>query len=156
LSPSREIALPSPLGTGQARVMSIRIQALAIDAHDTAAQARFWAEALHWQITYQSEDEVVIEPPDGSREAWVAPDILFLKVPEDKAVKNRLHLDLRPTDQAAEVERLIGLGATRADVGQTSSVSWVVLADPEGNEFCVLRAFNDEERADMPWDPFNP
>jgi len=60
-------------------------------------------------------------------------------VPEDKTVKNRLHLDLRPDDQAAEVERLVGLGATRVDLGQ-GEASWVVLADPEGNEFCVLRA----------------
>lgn len=68
----------------------------------------------------------------------MAPDILFVRVPDRKVVKNRLHFDLKPKDQHAEVDRIIGLGATHADIGQ-SDVSWVVLADPEGNEFCVLR-----------------
>ena len=72
--------------------------------------------------------------------------LLFCKVPEGKTVKNRLHLDLRPEDQAAEVERLIGLGARKVDIGQGSQ-TWVVLADPEGNEFCVLRTLPPEERA---------
>ena len=61
-----------------------------------------------------------------------------MRVPEHKATKNRLHLDLRPDDQERHVERLLALGATRAQVGQTGDESWVVLADPEGNEFCVL------------------
>jgi hypothetical protein len=82
--------------------------------------------------------EIVIEPPEGSREDGASPDLLFLRVPEAKAGKNRLHLDLRPDDQDAEVARLEGLGATRADIGQ-GETSWVVMADPEGNEFCVLR-----------------
>jgi hypothetical protein len=77
----------------------------------------------------------------------VAPDLLFLRVPEGKTVKNRWHPDLRPTDQAAEVTRLEALGATRIDVGQGDDVSWVVMADPDGNEFCVLRAFTEEELA---------
>lgn len=85
-------------------------------------------------------DEVVLEPPVGSPEVGIAADILFLLVPEGKVAKNRLHFDLRPTDQDAEVQRLIDLGAKRVDVGQTSASTWVVLADPEGNEFCVLRA----------------
>jgi hypothetical protein len=75
----------------------------------------------------------------------VAPDLLFLRVPEGKAAKNRLHLDLRPEDQAAEVTRLEELGARRADVGQGSEVSWVVMADPDGNEFCVLGALTAHE-----------
>jgi hypothetical protein len=79
----------------------------------------------------------------------VVPDLLFLRVPEDKLSKNRLHLDLRPADQAAEVARLEGLGARRADVGQGPEVTWVVMADPDGNEFCVLRAFRPEELAEM-------
>jgi hypothetical protein len=90
---------------------------------------------------------VCIEPPEGSPEDGVAPDILFLKVPEGKAVKNRLHLDLRPKDQAAEVARLEALGAHRVDVGQGADATWVVLADPEGNEFDVLRALRPEELA---------
>jgi len=68
----------------------------------------------------------------------VVPDLLFLRVPEDKTIKNRLHFDLRPGDQGEEVRRLVGLGAQRVSIGQGSDVSWVVLADPDGNEFCVL------------------
>jgi len=66
--------------------------------------------------------------------------LTFAHVPEAKIVKNRLHLDVSPTDreQDEEVRRLLGLGARHADVGQGPDVSWVVLADPEGNEFCVL------------------
>src|ERR1041385_3764381 len=116
--------------------MDIRIQCVVIDADDCERLARFWSEALGWRITDQSEDEWVIEPPKGSPEVEVAPDILFLKVPDRKVVKNRVHLDLRPADQQAQVDRLIGLGARRVDIGQ-GEVSWVVLADPEGNEFCV-------------------
>jgi hypothetical protein len=71
-----------------------------------------------------------------------------LRVPEGKQSKNRLHLDLRPDDQQAEVERVLGLGAQRASVGQSDEVSWVVLADPEGNEFCILRALTSEELAE--------
>lgn len=117
--------------------MDIRIQCVVIDADDCERLARFWSEALGWRITDQSEGEWVIEPPEGSPEVDVAPDILFLKVPDRKVVKNRVHLDLRPADQQAQVDRLIGLGARRVDIGQ-GEVSWVVLADPEGNEFCVL------------------
>ena len=76
----------------------------------------------------------------------MAPDLLFLKVPERKTVKNRMHLDLRPEDQAAEVARLEALGARRVSVGQ-GEVSWVVMADPEGNEFDVLRPLTAEELA---------
>ena len=90
---------------------------------------------------------MVLEPPEGSAADGVAPDLLFLRVPEAKAVKNRLHLDLRPEDQLAEVARLEGLGARRADVGQGAEVSWVVMADPDGNEFCVLRPLTAEELA---------
>ena len=68
------------------------------------------------------------------------PGILFLAVDDAKHAKNRLHIDLRPDDQQAEVERLIGMGATRVEIGQGDDVPWVVLADPEGNEFCVLGA----------------
>jgi Glyoxalase-like domain len=67
---------------------------------------------------------------------------LFVKVPDEKVGKNRLHFDLRPADQAAQVERLIGLGAKPIDIGQ-GDVTWVVLADPEGNEFCVLAPRRD-------------
>lgn len=126
--------------------MGIRIQCLCIDARDPAAIASFWQYALGWRRTFEKEDEVVLEPPAGSPDDGVAPDLLFLKVPEGKTVKNRLHLDLRPENQAAEVARLEALGARRVSVGQ-GEVSWVVMADPEGNEFDVLRPLTAEELA---------
>ena len=128
--------------------MTIRIQSISFDAHDPAAQGRWWAEALGWRLTYEEPDEVVLEPPAGSAEDGVSADVLFLRVPEDKGVKNRLHLDLRPDDQPAEVARLEGLGARRVSVGQGEDVTWVVMADPEGNEFCILRALTPEELAE--------
>ncbi len=117
----------------------LRWQCVCVDSTDPARVADFWQAALGWRRTYEDEDEVVLEPPAGSPEDGVSPDLLFLRVPEEKAVKNRLHLDLRPVDQAAEVARLEELGARRVDVGQGEQ-TWVVLADPDGNEFCVLRA----------------
>ena len=127
--------------------MAIRVQCLAIDSNDPDKLARFWADVLGWRRTYEDGDEVVLEPPAGSPEGGVSPDLIFLKVPEPKSVKNRLHLDLRPDDQAAEVRRIESLGAQRVSVGQGDDVTWVVLADPEGNEFCVLRALTAEELA---------
>ena len=118
--------------------MDIRIQDVVFDSHDLEKEATFWASVLGWGITYRSDEEWVIEPTEGSTQADVVPDILFVKVPGEKVVKNRLHLDLRPKDQDAEVRRILELGATHADIGQRD-VAWVVLADPEGNEFCVLR-----------------
>lgn len=128
--------------------MNLLIQAVLIDSTDPAAIATFWQSALGWRRTYENDREVVLEPPAGSPQDGVSPDLLFLKVPGGKAVKNRLHLDLRPEDQAAEVTRLEGLGARRTDVGQGSDKTWVVMSDPDGNEFCVLRAFTAEELAE--------
>ena len=125
--------------------MDLRIQCLTIDTTDPARLADFWAAALGWRRTHESDEEVVLEPPAGSPQDGVCPDLLFVRVPEQKAGKNRLHLDLRPEDQAAEVSRLEALGARRTDVGQGPDVTWVVLADPDGNEFCVLRALRPEE-----------
>jgi predicted enzyme related to lactoylglutathione lyase len=125
--------------------MTIRIQCLCIDTTDPARLAAFWAETLGWRKTHAEDDEVVLEPPSGSREDGVVPDLLFLRVPERKAGKNRLHIDLRPEDQAAEVARLEALGASRADVGQGPESTWVVMADPDGNEFDVLRAYRPDE-----------
>jgi Glyoxalase-like domain len=122
----------------QSSPMSVRIQCLVIDARDCPALARFWAEALGWRVTYEDDHQSVVEPPDGSAEVDVAPDLLFVRVDDEKASKNRLHLDLRPTNQAATVEHLLRLGARHADVGQGDDVKWTVLADPEGNELCVL------------------
>ena len=119
----------------------IRIQCLTIDCHNPKLLGEFWGEVLGWQVTHESEFEVVVEPPAGSPLQNVAPDILFLKVPDKKIVKNRLHLDLRPDDRDAEVERIKKLGAVEVEIGQSQdpNVTWVVLADPEGNEFCVLQ-----------------
>ncbi|MGM9471260.1 VOC family protein [Pseudarthrobacter sp. YS3] len=120
--------------------MSLRIQSLCIDSTDPKIPADFWEKALGWRRTYEADDEIVLEPPAGSPAEGISPDLLFLKVPERKELKNRLHLDLRPEDQAVEVQRLEGLGASRVSVGQGPEVTWVVMADPDGNEFCVLRA----------------
>lgn len=125
--------------------MAVRIQSLSADSTDPRRIAGFWEAALGWRRTADDGEEVVLEPPEGSPLENVVPDLLFLRVPEDKAVKNRLHLDLRPDDQAAEVARLEALGARRADVGQGPEVTWVVMADPDGNEFCVLRAASSGE-----------
>ncbi|EOM76797.1 VOC family protein [Rhodococcus rhodnii] len=105
---------------------------LVVNSLDPEALGRWWAQALGWEYEIDQDGDVVVHAP-GS-----APDLLFLKVPEVKSVFNRLHLDFRPDDQKAEVARLLELGARTADVGQGEDVPWVVLADPEGNEFCVL------------------
>src|SRR5262249_33407296 len=127
--------------------MSIRIQCMCIDTADPSKLAGFWEAALGWRRTYEDDVEVALEPPAGSPEDGVAPDLLFLRVPEDKSGKTRLHTDLRPTNQAAEVARLEELGARRTDVGQGPDVGWVVMADPDGNEFCVLRPLTPEQLA---------
>ena len=113
--------------------MSSRLYNVTIDARDPRALAEFWRQVLEYEIAYEEADAVAIEPPDDD----AAPALVFVPVPEEKATKNRLHFDLASDDGAAEVERLIRLGARRVDIGQ-GDVSWVVMADPEGNEFCVL------------------
>jgi hypothetical protein len=130
--------------------MSVRWYSVVVDCHDIKAQSRWWAEALDWRIVFESDDEVGVVPPhalDETRDIPLAeqgPGLVFLRVPEGKAVKNRLHIDLAPSpggDQEAEVRRLEALGARRVDVGQDpATATWVVMADPEGNEFCVLSA----------------
>ncbi len=123
----------------------LRIQNVGFDATDPHALAAFWAEVLGWRVTLADEDEVCVEPPVGSAEEGVVPDLVFIRVPEPKRVKDRLHLDLRPDDAAAELARVESLGARRVDVGQGRDVTWTVLADPEGNEFCILRALRPDE-----------
>jgi predicted enzyme related to lactoylglutathione lyase len=121
---------------------SLRWQCVIVDCTDPDRVATFWQAALGWRRTHTSADggEIVLEPPEGSAEDGVSPDLLFIAVPDPTPGKNRLHLDLRPLDQAAEVARLEGLGATRAEIGQSErNPSWVVMADPEGNELCVLQ-----------------
>jgi hypothetical protein len=110
-----------------------RFYQLVVDSRDPAALARFWAAALGYAVLYETDDEVII-----GRDAHEYPGICFVPNSDPKTGKNRVHIDIDPDDQAAEVERLIGLGARRIDIGQ-GAVNWVVLADPEGNEFDVLR-----------------
>jgi predicted enzyme related to lactoylglutathione lyase len=116
--------------------MALRLHHIVVDAHDLPALARFCAEALGWLILSEREQEVVIGPDE------TAPvGMCFMPVSDVKTVKNRVHLDLTTgsDDRDAEIERLLALGARRVDIGQTGTESWTVLADPEGNEFCVVR-----------------
>ncbi|MEX5269717.1 VOC family protein [Kocuria sabuli] len=115
--------------------MTSTLSAIAVDCRDPESLARFWCDALGYVVHGEAEGYVGIAPAEGA-----GPRLDFLLVPEPRTVKNRLHLDLRAadTDQDGEVARLESLGARRADVGQGPEVTWVVLADPEGNEFCVL------------------
>ncbi|MDX2917389.1 MULTISPECIES: VOC family protein [Streptomyces] len=125
--------------------MAAKFTELAIDCADPLALARFWCSVLDYEVrgAEEGEEAVTIGPPSvpegKDRPGPVPPELTFARVPEGKTVKNRLHIDVNPTDreQGEEVERLLALGARRADVGQ-GGASWVVLTDPEGNEFCVL------------------
>jgi hypothetical protein len=115
--------------------VGVKPRSLAIDCSDPERLAAFRSAVLEWDIVRRDEDRAVqVGPADLSE--W---RLSFEFVPGTKRGKNRLHLDLSPSDQATELERLLELGATRADIGQ-SDVPWIVLADPEGNEFCLLRA----------------
>lgn len=127
--------------------MGLRWYSVVVDCRDVKGQSRWWANVLGWEILYEADNEVVVVPPhilDETRmipPAERGPGLIFVPVPETKTLKNRLHIDLAPAkddDQEAEVRKLQALGARRVDVGQTDEVTWVVLTDPEGNEFCVL------------------
>jgi predicted enzyme related to lactoylglutathione lyase len=120
--------------------VSTRLVHVVIDAIDPARQARFWSAALGWEIAPPEPGEVDVWPATYSYPDPVALPLVFVRVPEPKTVKNRIHLDLATTSaeqQESEVGRLIGLGAAMIDIGQ-GDVPWTVLADPEGSEFCVL------------------
>jgi hypothetical protein len=112
--------------------MSLEWEQTIVDARDPVALGSWWREALGWVVVNDEAEEFEIRPA-----ADRLPGLLFARVSDQKTIKNRLHLDFRPDDRDAEVERLLELGATRVDVGQGEQ-SWTVLADPEGNEFCVL------------------
>lgn len=129
--------------------MALRWYTVVVDSHDTAALSRWWAETLDFQIVFESDDEVTIIPrhlsvdPIQDLTTWMsqAQGLVFVPVPEGKTIKNRLHIDLAPhssQDRDAEIRGLLERGATLADVGQRDDVTWTVLRDPEGNEFCVL------------------
>jgi predicted enzyme related to lactoylglutathione lyase len=118
--------------------MANRITSLCIDCTDAERLASFWTQVLGWQVTERDPEGIRIQEAPDSRFA-----IDLLVVPDGpKRSKNRLHLDLNATDrtQEAELERLLAIGAQPVDIGQGDDVSWHVLADPEGNEFCLLRS----------------
>lgn len=129
--------------------MTSRLREIVIDCRDPQLMARFWCAVLDYHVVYQEEGEIEIGPYQAetrpTRAAWrqaVQPaTLLFTPVPEGKQVKNRLHPDVSPIDctQAEEVDRVLALGARRIDIGQ-GNPSWVVLADPEDNEFCILNS----------------
>lgn len=128
--------------------MALRWYSTVIDCLDVHAQADWWAATLGWRKVYEAQDEVVLVPAHATEELvrttpWeqIGPGLVFVPVPEGKAVKNRLHIDLAPhtgDDRDALIAGLEDRGARRVEVGQRPDVTWTVLADPEGNEFCVL------------------
>jgi hypothetical protein len=118
--------------------MALEWEQVIVDAADPGALGRWWLTALEWVVVNDDPEEFEIRPAPER-----LPGLLFVRVPEPKTAKNRLHLDFRPDDRDAAVARLLDLGATRADIGQGEQ-PWVVLRDPEGNEFCVLRSRRPE------------
>lgn len=130
--------------------MTLKWYTVVVDCRDPQAQARWWAETLDWRLVHDTPEEAAIVPKDAEDEpaadlaAWRArgQGLVFVPVPEGKTLKNRLHIDLAPhtsQDRDAEIAALLERGATRVEVGQEAGeVTWTVLADPEGNEFCVL------------------
>jgi predicted enzyme related to lactoylglutathione lyase len=116
--------------------MPVRLHHIVIDTHDLPGLARFWVQALGWKILSEREREIVIGPAEDAPVG-----MCFMPVTGAKTVKNRVHLDLTSSaaDRDQEIDRLLALGARRVDIGQTGAESWTVLADPEGNEFCVIR-----------------
>ncbi|MET7567118.1 VOC family protein [Streptomyces sp. NPDC005492] len=139
--------------------MTSRFTELVVDCHDAERLAGFWCEVLDFKVIDRSEGKVEIgswvPTVEDVRARQMSPTLLFVRVPEGKSVKNRLHLDVSPIDRGTddEVTRLLGLGATRTDVGQGPDRNWVVMADPEGNEFCVQRTLAPRNRAakELPW-----
>jgi len=112
--------------------MSLEWEQVLVDAVDPVALGRWWADVLGWVVVNDDADEFEIRPSQDR-----LPGLLFAQVTEPKQSKNRLHLDFRPDDQEAEVARFLAAGAGHVDIGQ-GTVPWVVLSDPEGNEFCIL------------------
>ena len=116
----------------------LTIEHVTVDCKNPMLLAEFWCEMLDWEIIQSSDEEAYIAPKN--RSLVLMSDVLFYKNPDEKIVKNRLHFCLRPDNQAVEIERAISLGARHANIGQTGEETWVVMADPEGNEFCILRS----------------
>lgn len=129
--------------------MTLRWYSTVVDCHDHRAQAHWWAEVLGWEVAFETDHEAAVIPPWAAEFTEklpfhrVPPGLVFVPVDEAKSVKNRLHIDLAPhvdDDRDAEIARLVGLGASAVEVGQsrTPDATWSVLADPEDNEFCLL------------------
>lgn len=128
--------------------MVSRISHTTFDCRDAYALSTFWKSVLGYtdvpgDPNEAGDEECMIIPPNGEQK------LLFVEVPESKRVKNRVHLDLQPTDRDRddEIERVVGLGATPLhDHRKPDGSGWLVLADPEGNEFCILRSDAERER----------
>jgi predicted enzyme related to lactoylglutathione lyase len=116
--------------------MPVQLHHIVVDAHDLPGLARFWTQALGWKVLSERANEIVIGTDENAPVG-----MCFMPVTDPKTVKNRVHLDLTSSaaDRDQEIDRLLALGARRAGIGQTGAESWTVLADPEGNEFCVVR-----------------
>ncbi|MEO9247578.1 VOC family protein [Citricoccus nitrophenolicus] len=129
--------------------MALRWYSTVVESTDHRALARWWGEALGWEAAYESDLEVVLVPPRAAEFSGslpfhrVPPGMVFVPVEHGKSGKNRLHWDFAPhssDDRDAEIQRLVDLGARIIDVGEPAESTWTVLADPDGNEFCVLSA----------------
>jgi hypothetical protein len=118
--------------------MACRITELVLDCHDPEALSRWWCQVLDWVELDRDGDDVI---EIGPRDRGAVPTLVLIRSAEPRRGKLPLHLDVNATDrdQPAELERLLGLGARQVDIGQ-GDASWHVLADPEGNEFCLLRS----------------
>jgi hypothetical protein len=134
--------------------LTSRLTEVIVDCHDLGRLADFWCAVLGYERRHSGDGWLAIGAPgpEDSGDDWRSgarpPFVAFVVVPEERVTKNRVHLDVTPVDATrdAEVERLLGLGATHCDVGQTDR-PWVVLADPEGNEFCVMPGIDEDPPA---------
>lgn len=119
----------------------IKIGYLVIDCEDPQAISKFWKSVLGWEVSYVDEIGAMLESNVKLENGEKFPPILFYKNPDQKSVKNRMHFDLQPDNQSLEVLRIEDLGGKRIEIGQSADpkTTWVVMADPEGNEFCVLK-----------------
>lgn len=120
----------------------LKIGYIVIDCKEPATIAKFWEAVLGGKVTYSDATGAMLENPIKLENGDKFPPILFYKNPDEKVVKNRLHFDLTPDDQATEVARIEALGGRRIEIGQSAdpATTWVVMADIEGNEFCVLKS----------------
>ena len=120
----------------------LKLGYVVIDCKEPAVIGAFWESVLGWRMSYVDATGAMLENPKKLEDGDKFPPILFYKNPDQKVVKNRLHFDLTPEDQAAEVARIEALGGKRIEIGQSAdpATTWVVMADIEGNEFCVLKS----------------